>query len=96
MEKRKKIEAELLESELDVRHLSMIDEYFSKQSPLAQMVEIKGAFLKLLQLLDEVNLTIIKINRRTSNTNARLTRLEGRVRDQAEELTYLDITPRDQ
>jgi len=94
MEKRKEIEAELLETDLDVQHLSMIDEYFAKQSPLAQMVEIKGAFIKLLRLYDEMNLNIIKINRRTSNTNARLTRLEGRVRDQAEELSYLDITPR--
>lgn len=73
------------------QELSIIDDYFSKQSPLAQLVEIKGAFLKMLHLVDDMNAQIMKVNRRTANTNSRLSVLEGRLRGVVEDLAYYDI-----
>lgn len=81
----------MIESDQVGTELSIIDDYFSKQSPLAQLVEIKGAFLKMLHLLDDVNAAIIKVNRRTANTNSRLSVLEGRLREVVEDLAYYDI-----
>lgn len=90
----KKTDPELvkvIESEQIGTQISLIDDYFAKQSPLAQLVEIKGAFLKTLNLIDDINAQMIKLNRRTSNTNARLTILEGRLRQVVEDLAYYDI-----
>lgn len=82
----------VVDSDVIGQKISLIDEYFGKQSPLAQLVEIKGAFLKTLNLIDDINAQMIKLNRRTSNTNARLTVLEGRLRQVVEDLAYHDIS----
>lgn len=92
MKKTSPEEPKLVESDQTGQQLSIIDDYFAKQSPLAQLVEIKGAFLKMLHLLDDVNATIIKLNRRTANTNSRLSTLETRLREVISDLAYYDIT----
>lgn len=85
-------EPKMIESDVIGQQISLIDDYFAKQSPLAQLVEIKGAFLRTLNLIDDINAQMIKLNRRTSNTNARLTVLEGRLRQVIEDLAYYDIS----
>jgi len=82
------IEVSVRESDPVGQQLDIIDKYFAEQSPLAQMVEIKGAFIRLLRLYDEINHEIIKINRRTSNTNSRLTALSEKLRQLIEDISY--------
>lgn len=91
MKKTSPEEPKLVEREVDGQELSIIDDYFAKQSPLAQIVEIKGAFLKMLHLIDDINAQMMKLNRRTSNTNARLTTIDSRLRDVISDLAYYDI-----
>jgi len=83
------IEVKVRESDPEQQQIDLIDKYFAEQSPLAQMVEIKGAFMKLLKIYDELNLDLIKVKRRTSNTNSRLTALSDKVRQLTEDLGYL-------
>lgn len=80
-----------VDSEIVGQNIDIIDKYFSTQSPLAQLVEIKGAFLKMLHLIDDINSQIIKVNRRTANTNSRLSTVETRLREVVQDLEYYDI-----
>jgi len=91
MEKTHPNERKIVESDTQGLNMGLMDEYFKHQSPLAQLVEIKGAFLRMLRLIDDANEAYVKLNRRTANTNSRLTQVEAKIRELREELQDMEM-----